>query len=170
MYCALLAPQWKAKSQLYLRVRKNTWYIKCFITPVGKQPEQEICTNIVHHRSKKAYFFACKRTVFVNQMAWRFCKNDYDSSLESLIVTRVESFGKNVIRAVSPSFLNVNWDESPKIMTPVEPLARSDTLAQDNLSLARSVAFLDSCALFVGSWVPFLATLAPLYSSLGTAA
>jgi len=55
-------------------------------------------------------------------------------------------------------------------MTPVEPLARSDTLAQVNLSLARSVAFLDPCALFVGGWVPFLATLAPLYSSLGTAA
>ena len=35
MYCALLPPQWKAKSQFYLSVRCNPWSWKTSITPSG---------------------------------------------------------------------------------------------------------------------------------------
>ena len=58
--------------------------------------------------------------------ALRFCKNDSDSSLESLIVTGVESFCEKRDSTRVTIFLNVTRveSESPKIVTRVESLTR----------------------------------------------
>jgi len=62
--------------------------------------------------------------------ALRFCKNDSDSSLESLIVTRVEPFceKRDSNRVESPSFSTwLESSQSPKIVTRVEWLTRVES-------------------------------------------
>jgi len=58
--------------------------------------------------------------------ALRFCKNNSDSSLESLIATRVESFCEKRDSSRVTIFLKVTRVESgsPKIVTRVESLTR----------------------------------------------
>jgi len=59
---------------------------------------------------------------FCQSDVWRFCENDFDSSLESLIVTRFESFGKkrDSSRITIVSQYDSSLVESPKIVTRVE--------------------------------------------------
>jgi len=66
----------------------------------ARQSKQKISPNVDHHWSKK-FSFLCMQTKWVCPSgSQRFCKNDTDSSLESLIVTRVDSSHsvKNVTR------------------------------------------------------------------------
>ena len=88
LYCALLTFQWKAN--LGSTSVMNTW-------PLGYnnttwKSKQKICTNFDHYWTKK-WSFLCMQTNWVcrSEALW-FRKNDSDSGLESLIVTRVKSF------------------------------------------------------------------------------
>jgi len=74
--------------------------------------------------------------------ALRFCKNDSVSSLDSLIVTRVESFCEKRDSSRVTIFLNVTRveSESLKIVTRVESLTRV------TLSLEDSVGRFDALA------------------------
>jgi len=77
-----------------------------------RQAKQKISSSFDHHWNKTCSFL-CVQTNWV--WPWgtqRFCKNDSDSSLESLTVTRIESshFVKNVTRVESPFFST--WLES----------------------------------------------------------
>ena len=54
--------------------------------------KEKSCGNVDHHWCKKCSFFSMQTNWVGPSGAQRFCKNCYDSSLESLIVTRVESF------------------------------------------------------------------------------
>jgi len=88
--------------------------------------KQKISANLDHHWSKKCSFL-CVQTKWVCPSGiQRFCKTDSDSSLESLIVTRVESFCEKHKKCRVTIFLNVTRieSESPKIVTRVETLTR----------------------------------------------
>ena len=76
-----------------------------------KQPKQKICTNLHHHWRKKCSFLCVQTNWVCPSEAQSFWKNDSDLSLESLIVTQVESYSmKNVTRVESPRFST--WLES----------------------------------------------------------
>jgi len=123
LYCALLTFQWKAN--LGSTSVMNTW-------PLGYnnttwKSKQKICTNFDHYWTKK-WSFLCMQTNWVcRSEALRFCKNDSDSSLESLIVTQVESSHsvKNVTRGESSNHLSQrdssqshqkSWLESSRVI------------------------------------------------------
>jgi len=81
----------KAKSQVYLYARWGNLILKMQHS-TSRQAKQKICANLDHHWSKKCSFL-CVQTNWVCPLGTqRYCKNDSDSSLESLTVTRVESF------------------------------------------------------------------------------
>jgi len=61
------------------------------------------------HWSKILFLWAHTNSVSRSDFS-RLCKNDFDSSLESSIMTRVGSCGKNVTRVESPPFST--WLES----------------------------------------------------------
>jgi len=79
---------------------------------------------------KYPHFFVCKRTGFFHEDLRDFCKNDSESNLESLTVTRVESFCENCESSRVTIFFNVTRveSESPKIVTQVESIESSDSL------------------------------------------
>jgi len=57
-----------------------------------RQSKQKICANLDYYHWSKKCSLICVQTNWVcPSEAQRFCKNDSDPSLESLIVTRVES-------------------------------------------------------------------------------
>jgi len=95
-----------------------------------RQGKQKISANLDHHWSKVLISLCANEVVFASGTQ-RFCKNDPDSSLKSLAVTRVDLSHsvKNVTRNESSRvtiFLNVTRveSESPKIVTRVESLTR----------------------------------------------
>jgi len=69
--------------------------------------------------SKKTHFFVRKLTV--DKLFGYFVKNVFDSSLDSFIVTRVESFGKKCdsSQVIITSFLDASPVDSLKIVTRV---------------------------------------------------
>jgi len=92
-------PSVKAKSQVSLYASWGCLILKMQHSTT-RQTKQKICANLDHHWSKKCSFL-CVQTKWVGLSGTqRFCKNDSDSSLESLTVTRVESRHsvKNVTR------------------------------------------------------------------------
>ena len=54
-----------------------------------RQAKQKISANLDHHRSKKCSFLCVQTNWIFSSGTQRFCKNDSDSSLEPLTVTRV---------------------------------------------------------------------------------
>jgi len=53
IYCDLLAPQWKAKSQIYLCAQVgNTWSLKCSITRLGSQNRKFASMLIITEEKK----------------------------------------------------------------------------------------------------------------------
>ena len=91
MYCALLAlaPQWKAKSQLYLRVASHRYDDTIKIE------------NLRQNRSslkQKSSFFVCKRTGFVNQMLGKFVKMTLTRVMSDCLRLESSHSVKNVTR------------------------------------------------------------------------
>jgi len=86
-----------------------------------RQSKQKISANLDHHWSKKCSFLCVQTTGFVHQRLRDFVKNGFDLTLESLIVTRVESFCEKRDSNRVTIFLNVTRvePESPKIVTRV---------------------------------------------------
>ena len=91
-----------------------------------RQAKQKICAYLDHHWSIKCSFLCVQTNWVCPSGTQRYCKNDSDSSLESLTVTRVESFCEKRDSSRVTIFLNVTWvdSESPQIMTRVELLTR----------------------------------------------
>jgi len=82
-------PSVKAKSQVSIYASWGHFILKMQHTTTRQT--NKICANPDHHWSKKCSFL-CVQTKWVGPSGTqRFCKNDSDSSLESLTVTRVES-------------------------------------------------------------------------------
>ena len=106
LYCALLARQWKANLRSTSVQVMNTWPLGYSITRLESQ-NRIFAPILIITGPKNDHFFVCKQTGFCQSEALRFCKNDSDSSLESLIVTRVESNDsvKNVTRVESSHHL-----------------------------------------------------------------
>jgi len=79
----------------YIRVRRNTWSLKCGTTPLEDTVKTENLRQN-HHWSKKAHFFVCSPTGFVNLMSGEFVNMTLiPLALESLNVTRMESNHQN---------------------------------------------------------------------------
>jgi len=103
-------PQWKANLRSTSVQVKNTWPLGYSITRLRVKTE-----NLHQFWSliDQKWSFLCMQTNWVcRSEPLRFCKNDSESSLESLIVTRVESFCEkhDSRRVESPSFST--WLES----------------------------------------------------------
>jgi len=76
--------------------------------------------------TEEKFSFLCAQTNWVYPSeAQRFCKNDSDSSIESLTVARVESFCEKCDSSRVNIFLKVTRvaAESPKIVTRVQHCA-----------------------------------------------
>jgi len=56
-YCAQLVPQWKSKSQLYLRNKWNIWYLNYIMTPLEEQRWPRIRSARVDSGTDPAFFF-----------------------------------------------------------------------------------------------------------------
>ena len=87
-----------------------------------REAKQKICANLDHHWSKKCLFLSVQTNWVGPSRAQRFCKNDSDPSLESLIVTRVILWKTWLESGRVSIFLKVSRVESelPKIVTRVE--------------------------------------------------
>ena len=72
-----------------------------------RQTKQKIFANLDHHWSKKCSFLCVQTKWVCPSETQRFCKNDSGSSLESLTVTRVESFCEKRDSSRVTIFLNV---------------------------------------------------------------
>jgi len=83
------------------------------------QSKQKICINTDNQWSKKCSCF-CANELCLSMRCLEICENNSDSSLESLIVLRVESFGKKRdsrrVTSISQSHLN----QLTKSLTQVE--------------------------------------------------
>ena len=88
LHCALLAPQWKANLRSTSVQAMNTWPLGYSITRLESQ-NRKFAPILIITGPKNDNFFVCKQTGFVNQRLWDFEKWLW---LESLIMTRVESF------------------------------------------------------------------------------
>ena len=88
IYCALLAPQRKQSLRSTSVRVGDTWSLKCSIA--RRDSQNRALRQSWLSLKQKAHFFLCKGICLSE--AQRFCKNDSDSSLESLVVIRVESF------------------------------------------------------------------------------
>jgi len=125
IYCAPTDPSVKAKSQVCLYASRGHLILKMQHSTT-RQSKQKISPNLGHHWSKKSLFLCVKTNWICASGTQRFCKNDSDPSLESLIVTRVESICKKRDSSRVTIFFNVTRveSESPKIVTRVESLTR----------------------------------------------
>ena len=83
-------PSVKAKSQVSLYASLGNLIVKIQHS-TRRQAKKKICANLDHHWSKKCSFLCGQTNWVCPSGTQRFCKNDPDSSLESLIVTRVAS-------------------------------------------------------------------------------
>ena len=127
MYCGL--PDYTSVS----RWKPRSWFKhKHNSTSLGVG-EDTVTTEIlrqywnVRRWSKEAHFFECKPTLFVPQTFQDFVKvTDSDTSLESLIVTRVEPFGKkrDSSRVTNVLYVTRVESESLKNVTLVDSLTR----------------------------------------------
>jgi len=103
----------KAKSQVSLYASWGNLILKMQHSTT-RQAKQKISSNLDHHWSKKYSFLCVQRNWVYPSGTQRFCKNDSDSSFESLSVTRVESFceKRNSSRIESP-FYSAWLESSP---------------------------------------------------------
>jgi len=86
---------------------------------MSRQAKQKICTNLDHQCSKNCSFLFVQTNWVCLSGTQRFCKNDSDASLDSLTVTRVESFcEERYSNRVKWKFFS-SWLEpkSPKIVS-----------------------------------------------------
>ena len=81
----------KAKSPVYLYARWGHLVLKMQHSTT-RQAKQKIRANLDHHWSIKCSFLWVQTNRVCPSGTQRYCENDSDSSLESLTVTRVESF------------------------------------------------------------------------------
>jgi len=102
LYCALLAPQWKANLRSTSVQVMNTWPLGYSITGLKSQ-NRKFAAILVITGPKNDHFCVCKQTGFVDQRLWDFAK---------ITLTRVESFceKRESTRVESPSFST--WLES----------------------------------------------------------
>jgi len=140
MYCALLAlaPQWKAKSQLYLRGASHRYDDTLKIE------------NLRQYRSslkQKSSFFVCKRTGFVNQMLGKFVKVTLTRVMSHCLRLESSHSVKNVTRVESPSFLNVTRVESLTGITLSLQFAGTDHTTSSHAFLNPTVAVSSNCLL-----------------------
>ena len=84
IYCALPTPQWKQGLRSSSMHVEEIWSLKCNIARLNRQ-NRKFPPILIIIEVKNACFFVCKWTGFIHQ---EFCKNDSDSSFESLIVSR----------------------------------------------------------------------------------
>jgi len=97
-------PSVKAKSQVSLYVSWGHVILNMQYSTTG-QAKQKISANLDYHWSKKKCSFLCVQTNwFCPSRTQRFYENDSDSCLESLIVTRDESFCEKMTWVESPFF------------------------------------------------------------------
>jgi len=91
-----------------------------------RQAKQKISANRDHHWSKKCLFLCVQTNWLYPSGTQRFCKNDSDSSLESLTVTRLILRKTWLQSSQVTVFLNLTRveSESPKIVTWVESMTR----------------------------------------------
>ena len=106
MYCAVMALQWKTKSQLYLRGKWNTWYSKCIITPWGVESGHsqngKSAPILIITEAQKANLFVCKRTGLVNEMLKEFVKMTLTWVWSHWLWLESGHSVKNVTRVESP--------------------------------------------------------------------
>jgi len=121
IYCAPTDPSVKAKSQVCLYASWGHLILKMQHSTT-RQSKQKISPILDHHWSKKSSFL-CEQTDWVCPSGTqRFCKNDSDSILESLTVTRDESLCEKRDSTRVSTFFNVTRveSESSKNVTRVE--------------------------------------------------
>ena len=126
LYCALLAPQWKANLRSTSSKVMNTWPLGYTTTGLESQ-NTKFALILIITGPKNDHFSVCKQTRFVDQRLWDFAKmtltpvssHDCDSS-------RVEWFCEKRESNRVTIFLNVTRveSESSKIVTRVESLTR----------------------------------------------
>ena len=73
LYCALLAPQWKANLRSTSVQVMNTWPLGYSIKRLESQNRKFVPISI-NAGPKNDHFFVCKQTGFVNQRLWGFEK------------------------------------------------------------------------------------------------
>jgi len=120
IYCASADPSVTAESQVCLFASRGHLIVEIQHSTT-RQSKQKISTKHDHHWSKKSSFLCVQTNWVCPSRIQRFCKNDSDSSLESLTVTRVESFcEKRDSNRVTIFFNETRVEfESPKIVTRV---------------------------------------------------
>ena len=89
-YCALLAPQWKPNLRSTSVQVMNTWPLGYSITRLESQNRKFAPILIITGPKNDIFLYANKLGLSIRDS--EILKNDSDSSLESLIMTRVESF------------------------------------------------------------------------------
>jgi len=73
LYCALLAPQWKANLGSTSVQVMNTWLLGYSITRLESQ-NRKFAPILIITAPKNGHFFVCKQTGFVDQRLWGFAK------------------------------------------------------------------------------------------------
>jgi len=148
LYCALLAPQWKANLRSTSVQVMNTWPLGSSITRLESQ-NRKFAPILNITGPKNDHFFVCKQTGFVDQRLWDFAKITLtrvsshwlwlESSRVILWKTWLESSRVTV-------FLNVTRleSESPKIVTRV----RVESLTRFTLSLVNGTRSVFLCQSF----------------------
>jgi len=100
LYCALLAPQWKANLRSTSVQVMNIWPLRYSITRLESQ-NRKFAPIFIITGPKNDHFFVCKQTGFVNEKLWDFAK---------MTLTRVSSQWSWL--ESSHSVKNVNRHES----------------------------------------------------------
>ena len=100
LYCALLAPKWKANLRSTSVQVMNTWPSRYSVTRLESQNRKFAAISIITG-PKNDHFFVCKQTWFVDQRLWDFAKTTLtrvsshwlwlESSHSVKNVTRIES-------------------------------------------------------------------------------
>jgi len=126
LYCALLAPQWKANLRSTSVQVMNTWPLGYSITGLKSQ-NRKFAAILVITGPKNDHFCVCKQTGFVDQRLWDFAK---------ITLTRVESSHsvKSVNRLESSHHLSQR-DSNRVRVTKNRESSRVESLTQVTLSL-----------------------------------